>query len=124
MGNRTKKPNKNPELKEYASLTYPDENVAAAAATIPWGHNTLKDPCNFNFLTIDIEQGLMAHIQKFLIELGQGFAFVGQQYHLEIGDQDFYIDLLFYHLTLRCFVVVELKNTVFVPEYAGKLNFY
>ncbi|HEV2601496.1 MAG TPA: PDDEXK nuclease domain-containing protein [Candidatus Babeliales bacterium] len=62
--------------------------------------------------------------EKILLELGQGFSFVGQQYHVEVGEQDFYIDLLFYHLTLRCFIVVELKNTEFIPEYAGKLNFY
>ena len=92
---------------------------------------TLKDPYIFDFLTIDkkakerdIEQGLVSHIHKFLIELGQGFSFVGQQYHLEVGGQDYYLDLLFYHLKLRCFIVVELKNTEFIPEYAGKLNFY
>lgn len=104
--------------------------------TLPAPHSDLaeqilKDPYNFDFLTIDsqarerdIEQGLMAHIQRFLIELGQGFSFVGQQYHVTVGDQDFYIDLLFYHLKLRCFIVVELKNSEFIPEYAGKLNFY
>lgn len=64
------------------------------------------------------------HITQFLLELGKGFAFVGRQYHLEIGDTDYYLDLLFYHITLRCYVVVELKNTKFIPEYAGKLNFY
>ena len=66
----------------------------------------------------------MEHVRDFLVELGVGFAFVGNQYHLEVGDQDFYLDLLFYHLHLRCFVVVELKVGAFVPEYAGKLNFY
>jgi hypothetical protein len=59
-----------------------------------------------------------------LLELGEGFAFVGRQYHLEVGDQDFYIDLLFYHLKLRCFIVIELKDKDFKPEYAGKMNFY
>jgi len=63
-------------------------------------------------------------MERFLLELGAGFAFVGRQYHLEIGDQDFYIDLLFYHLKLRCFVVIELKDHDFKPEYAGKMNFY
>ncbi len=63
-------------------------------------------------------------MEKFLLELGAGFAFVGRQYHLDIGDQDFYIDLLFYHLKLRCFVVIELKDKDFKPEYAGKMNFY
>ncbi|RUL84575.1 PDDEXK nuclease domain-containing protein [Tautonia sociabilis] len=92
---------------------------------------TLKDPYKFEFLTLAeeaeekaVEEGLLAHIRQFLIELGAGFAFVGQQVHLEIGDEDFYIDLLFYHLRLRCYVVIELKTTKFKPEYAGKMNFY
>lgn len=66
----------------------------------------------------------MDHIQIFLIELGQGFAFIGSQYPLEVGGKDYYLDLLFYHISLRCFVVIELKNTDFKPEYAGKMNFY
>lgn len=92
---------------------------------------TLKDPYLFDFLTLEpgfhereLETGLVAHLEKFLLELGQGFAFVGRQYHLDIGDQDFYIDLLFYHLKLRCFVVIDLKRGDFKPEYAGKINFY
>lgn len=92
---------------------------------------TLKDPYIFDFLTIakpyrekDIESQLIKHITKFLLELGKGFAFIGQQYHLEIADNDYYIDLLFYHVRLKCYVVIELKNTKFIPEYAGKLNFY
>jgi predicted nuclease of restriction endonuclease-like (RecB) superfamily len=92
---------------------------------------TLKDPYNFDFLTIrsdaherDLEQGLLNHIQKFLIELGVGFAFVGRQYHLEISGQDYYLDLLFYHLRLRCYVVIDLKMKGFEPEFAGKMNFY
>jgi predicted nuclease of restriction endonuclease-like (RecB) superfamily len=92
---------------------------------------TLKDPYVFDFLTMtkpyhekDIENQLVQHISKFLLELGKGFAFVGQQYHLEIADSDYYIDLLFYHIQLKCYVVIELKNTKFIPEYAGKLNFY
>lgn len=92
---------------------------------------TLKDPYLFDFLTLEadfhereLETGLIAHLEKFLLELGQGFAFVGRQYHLDIGDQDFYIDLLFYHLRLRCYVVIELKRGAFKPEYAGKMNFY
>ena len=64
----------------------------------------------------------MDHIQRFLLELGVGFAFVGRQVHLEIGSQDFYLDLLFYHLKLRCFVVVELKAVAFDPSFVGKLN--
>lgn len=67
---------------------------------------------------------MVNHLKKFLLELGKGFAFVGQQYHIEIADKDYYIDLLFYHIKLKCYVVIELKNTIFVPEYAGKLNFY
>lgn len=91
----------------------------------------LKDPYIFDFLTLEepfhereLETGLIRHLEKFLLELGQGFAFVGRQFHLDIGDEDFYIDLLFYHLRLRCFVVIELKKGVFKPEYAGKINFY
>ncbi|MGA9637706.1 PDDEXK nuclease domain-containing protein [Flavobacterium sp.] len=92
---------------------------------------TLKDPYVFDFLTLtkpyqerDIEQQLISHITKFLLELGKGFAFIGQQYHLEVGETDYYLDLLFYHTKLKCYVVIELKNTKFIPEYAGKLNFY
>jgi predicted nuclease of restriction endonuclease-like (RecB) superfamily len=92
---------------------------------------TLKDPYNFDFLTLrsdaherDLEQGLLDHIQKFLLELGVGFAFVGRQYHMEISGQDYYLDLLFYHLRLRCYVVIDLKMKAFEPEFAGKMNFY
>ena len=63
-------------------------------------------------------------MSSFLLELGVGFAFLGSQYHIEIGEQDFYVDLLFYHVRLRCFVVVDLKATEFKPEYVGKMNFY
>lgn len=94
-------------------------------------HYTLKDPYIFDFLSIgdeaherEVEKALVHHVEKFILELGAGFAFVGRQYHLEVGDQDFYIDLLFYHLKLRCFVVIELKDKDFKPEYAGKMNFY
>jgi hypothetical protein len=72
----------------------------------------------------DIENQLILHIEKFLLELGKGFAFVGRQYHLAVADSDYYLDLLFYHIQLKCYVVIELKNTKFIPEYAGKLNFY
>ena len=92
---------------------------------------TLKDPYNFDFLTLrsdaherDLEQGLLEHIQRFLLELGVGFAFVGRQYHLEVSGQDYYLDLLFYHLRLRCYVVIDLKMKAFEPEFAGKMNFY
>ena len=91
----------------------------------------LKDPYNFDFLTLaedaherDVETGLVEHIQKFLVELGIGFAFVGRQYPLDIGGNDYRLDLLFYHLKLRCFVVIDLKGGEFKPEYAGKMNFY
>jgi len=92
---------------------------------------TLKDPYIFDFLTLtepfherELETELVRHLEKFLLELGQGFAFVGRQYKLDVGDDEFYIDLLFYHLRLRAFVVIELKKGKFRPEYAGKLNFY
>jgi predicted nuclease of restriction endonuclease-like (RecB) superfamily len=92
---------------------------------------TLKDPYIFDFLTLtepfqerELETELIRHLEKFLLELGRGFAFVGRQYRIEVGDKDFYIDLLFYHLKLRCFVVIELKKGEFKPEYAGKMNFY
>jgi predicted nuclease of restriction endonuclease-like (RecB) superfamily len=92
---------------------------------------SLKDPYIFDFLTLtepfqerELETGLVGHLEKFLLELGQGFAFVGRQYRLDVGDEDFYIDLLFYHLRLRAFIVIDLKKGRFKPEYAGKLNFY
>ena len=92
---------------------------------------TLKDPYVFDFLTIstkanerDIENQLVEHVKKFLLELGKGFAFVGQQYNLEVAEKEYYLDLLFYHIKLKCYVVIELKNTKFIPEYAGKINFY
>ncbi|RLF65842.1 MAG: DUF1016 domain-containing protein [Thermoplasmata archaeon] len=93
--------------------------------------HVLKDPYIFDFLTIEkpfrereLELCLLEHLERFLIELGKGFAFVGRQYHIAAGDDDFYIDLLFYHLGLRCFVVIDLKMGPFKPEYAGKMNFY
>lgn len=94
-------------------------------------HSFLKDPYIFDFLTLEepfhereLETGLVAHLEKFLVELGQGFSFVGRQYHLSMADDDFYIDLLFYHLRLRCYIVIDLKRGKFKPEYAGKVNFY
>jgi hypothetical protein len=71
-----------------------------------------------------VEHGLLAHVETFLLELGAGFALVGRQVHLEVGEQDFYLDLLFYHLKLRCYVVIDLKARDFTPEAAGKMNFY
>jgi predicted nuclease of restriction endonuclease-like (RecB) superfamily len=94
-------------------------------------HTTLKNPYLFDFLGLgkeaeerEVEKALVAHIEKFLLELGDGFAFLGRQYHLQVEDQDFYIDLLFYHIKLRAFIVIELKSGKFKPEYAGKMNFY
>ena len=91
----------------------------------------LKDPYNFDFLSLhdeaverDLERGLLEHLKDFMLELGVGFSFVGSQVHLAVGGEDFYLDLLFYHLKLRCFVVIDLKMTAFKPEYAGKMNFY
>ena len=90
---------------------------------------TLKDPYIFDFLTLakdykekDLEDQLVKHITQFLLELGAGFAFVGRQYHLEIGGDDYYIDLLFYHLKLKCYVVIELKTVEFQPEFARKIE--
>jgi predicted nuclease of restriction endonuclease-like (RecB) superfamily len=92
---------------------------------------TLKDPYIFDFLNLDkeakerdLEKALLTHLRDFLLELGIGFAFIGSQYHLEVSHQDFYIDLLFYHVRLRCYVVIDLKIGDFQPEYAGKMNFY
>lgn len=91
----------------------------------------LKDPYIFDFLSVgdeaherEVERELVKHITEFLLELGSGFSYVGKQVHLEVAGEDFYIDLLFYHLKLRCYVVIELKAGAFKPEYAGKLNFY
>ena len=104
--------------------------------TLPPAHSdlvqqTLKDPYMFDFLSLekehcerDLEKALVQHISHFLLELGAGFAYVGKQVPVEVGEQDFYIDLLFYHLKLRCYVVIELKAGDFKPEYAGKLSFY
>lgn len=72
----------------------------------------------------DLERGLTEHLRALILELGKGFAFVGSQYHIEVAGQDYYLDLLFYHLRLRCFVVFELKMEGFKPEFAGKMNFY
>jgi len=105
-------------------------------ATLPPAQSDLaaeviKDPYSFDFLTLapdaaerHLERALLDHIRQFLLELGAGFAFVGQQMHLEVGGEDFYIDLLFYHLRLRCFIVIDLKAKPFKPEYVGKMNFY
>jgi predicted nuclease of restriction endonuclease-like (RecB) superfamily len=105
-----------------SALPPPDSDMAAQA---------FKDPYLFDFLGTEdprkereLELGLLNHIQKFMIELGIGFAFVGRQVHLEVGGDDYYLDLLFYHLKLRCYVVIDLKVGKFKPEYAGKMTFY
>jgi predicted nuclease of restriction endonuclease-like (RecB) superfamily len=92
---------------------------------------TVKDPYIFDFLSLgeeaherDLERALVVKIKDFLLELGVGFAFMGNQYHLEVGGQDFYIDLLFYHHRLRCMVAIDLKMEDFQPEFLGKMNFY
>lgn len=91
----------------------------------------LKDPYVFDFLSLtkehterELETDLVAHITQFLLELGAGFAYIGRQVPLQVGERDFYLDLLFYHTRLHCYVVVELKTVDFEPEFAGKLNFY
>jgi predicted nuclease of restriction endonuclease-like (RecB) superfamily len=105
-----------------ATLPEPNSDLA---------EQTLKDPYNFDFLTIDekarereIELGLMEHIQKFLLELGQGFAFIGRQYPLKVGAKEFFIDMLFYHVQLRCFIVIELKAEEFDAKDLGQINLY
>jgi predicted nuclease of restriction endonuclease-like (RecB) superfamily len=105
-----------------AALPSPDSDMVV---------QIFKDPYLFDFLGTDtlrreaeLERALTGHIEKFLLELGQGFAFVGRQVHLELGGDDFYIDLLFYHLKLRCYVVIELKACEFDPGFIGKLNMY
>ena len=115
--------------RQGAAITNFDSTLPEGQAML--AQSLLKDPYLFDFLTLEepfhereLETGLLQHIQKFLLELGRGFAFVGRQYRLEISERDVYLDLLFYHLHLRCFVVVDLKKGEFKPEYAGKMNFY
>ncbi|MFM7161796.1 MAG: YhcG family protein [Planctomycetaceae bacterium] len=110
--------------------------ISNFAGTLPapqsdLAQQSLKDPYLFDFLTLqeeaverDLELGLVDHIQKFLLELGAGFAFVGRQVPLSVGHEDDYLDLLFYHLKLRCFIVIDLKMRKFTPEDAGKMNYY
>lgn len=106
-------------------------SAALPASQSDLAQQTLKDPYVFDFLTLgddarerEVEQALLDHIQAFMLEMGVGFAFVGRQVNLEVSGQDYYIDLLFYHLKLRCYVVVDLKVGEFKPDYAGKMNFY
>jgi len=111
------------------AITNFDRALPDTHASIAQG--LLKDPYLFDFLTLEepfhereLETGLLRHLEKFLLELGRGFAFVGRQYQLDVSDREFYLDLVFYHLHLRCFVVVDLKKGDFKPEFAGKMNFY
>jgi predicted nuclease of restriction endonuclease-like (RecB) superfamily len=106
-------------------------NQTLPIVTSDLAHQLLKDPYKFDFLSLtenykerELENALVENITKFLLELGRGFAYVGKQVPMKIGDQEYFIDLLFYHLKLRAYVVIELKATDFQPEYAGKLNFY
>jgi predicted nuclease of restriction endonuclease-like (RecB) superfamily len=106
------------------------------AQTLPAPHSdlarqVLKDPYVFDFLGLtpehterELETALIEHVTQFLLELGAGFAYLGRQVPLQVGERDFFIDLLFYHVRLHCYVVVELKTVDFEPEFAGKLNFY
>ncbi|HEV2479343.1 MAG TPA: PDDEXK nuclease domain-containing protein [Puia sp.] len=119
------------KLYQRSGKTINNFDVTLAGPQADLAKETLKNPYNFDFLMLgkdarerDLEQALIDHIQNFILELGQGFAFLGKQYPLHVGGDDFYLDLLFYHTRLRCYVIIELKATEFKPEYAGKLNFY
>jgi predicted nuclease of restriction endonuclease-like (RecB) superfamily len=116
-------------LRKGAAVTNFDRRLTSFHAGL--ATEMLKDPYHFDFLGLgdeaherDIENALMRHITRFLLELGSGFAFVGRQFRLEVAGDEFFIDLLFYHTRLKCYVVVELKAHVFKPEHAGQLNFY
>lgn len=116
-------------LRQGAAITNFKERLAPVHASM--AVEILKDPYHFDFLGLgdeaherDIENALIRHITRFLLELGAGFAFVGRQFRLEVEGDEFFIDLLFYHTRLKCYVVVELKATAFKPEHAGQLNFY
>ena len=111
------------------ALTNFDRTLPAPQSDL--AREELKDPYIFDFLTLgtdvqerELERSLLLHLRNFLLELGVGFSLVGNQYRLEVGGDEFYLDLLFYHLRLRCYVVIELKVGPFKPEYAGKMNFY
>ena len=116
-------------LRQGRAISNFSDQLPEPASTV--AQQMLKDPYLFGFLGLeddaqerDIERALLLHVRDFLLELGVGFAFVGNQYRLEVGSREFFVDLLFYHLSLHCYVVVELKAVGFEPEHAGKLNFY
>ena len=118
-------------LHERSGKAITNFDLTLPPAQSDMAREVLKDPYTFDFLTLgeaaherDLERGLVGHVQQLLLEMGAGFAFVGRQVPVEVGDEDFYLDLLFYHLRLRCFVVVDLKMKPFEPEFAGKMNFY
>lgn len=119
------------QLHKRINQTANNFDIALPPSDSDMANQIFKDPYIFDFLgTADtrreqeLENKLIEHLEKFLLELGQGFAFVGRQVHLEFSDEDYYIDLLFYHLKLRCYVVVELKSGKFDPGYVSKLNMY
>ena len=116
-------------LRQGVAITNFDRHLPTPHAQL--AIEALKDPYLFDFLGLgdealerDIENALIRHITRFLLELGAGFAFVGRQFRLEVGGDEFFIALLFYHTRLKCYVVVELKGVAFKPEHAGQLNFY
>ena len=115
--------------REEKAITNFKETLAAPQSDL--AQNTLKDPYLFDFITLhenfvekDLEAGLVTHIRKFLLELGQGFAFMGSQYPIVVEGGTSYIDLLFYHVKLRAFIIIELKAKAFKPEDVGQLNYY
>jgi predicted nuclease of restriction endonuclease-like (RecB) superfamily len=116
-------------LRQGAAITNFEHRLAPPQAGL--ATQILKDPYHFDFLGLgdeaqerDIENALIRHITRFLLELGTGFAFVGRQFRLEVGGDEFFIDLLFYHTRLKRYVVIELKGSAFKPEHVGQLNFY
>lgn len=115
--------------RQAAALT--NFRTTLPAAQSEAAQQLMKDPHLFDFLGLgeafderELEDALVTQIQRFLLELGRGFAFVGRQYHIEVGGQDYYIDLLFYHLRLHCYFAIELKIDEFKPECVGKMQFY
>lgn len=116
-------------LRQGRAVTNFDQALASPQSDL--AKQSLKDPYVFDFLSLtvpfrerELEANLLRQLEKFLLELGQGFAFVGRQVELQVGGSSYFVDLLFYHLKLRCFVVIELKVGEFLPEHAGKMNFY
>lgn len=116
-------------LRQGSAITNFDQRLSPTQAGL--ATQVLKDPYHFDFLGLgeeaherDIENALIRHITRFLLELGEGFAFLGRQFRIEVAGDEFFIDLLFYHTRLKCHVVVELKAQPFRPEHAGQLNFY